>query len=209
VTWRGPYASGGLYNPTRGVVSYPAGVCVQSNATSTGCPVLRLDAGGSTVRTAADGTDLWAAAPCAANAFTHDDFNNAKIVGVLPYGDEARTFTATSAVDDPVTSGASCGTSAHSASVWYKYTAASSQQVRVSAVGTNHASILAVWQGTRGALTQVACNHQNAANGGNESELDFAAVNGQTYYVELAGYQSTGGGIGSVRIYPTPPGGCP
>ena len=41
---------------------------------------------------------------------------------------------------------------------------------------------------------------------GGESELDFSATSGTTYYIELAGYQSTGGGVGSVLLYTAP--GC-
>jgi hypothetical protein len=74
----------------------------------------------------------------------------------------------------------------------------------VSAVGSNYDTVLAVWIGTRGNLKQVMCNHQNSANAGNESEFDFQAARGTTYYVELAGYQTTGGGLGSLRVYPKP-----
>ena len=57
---------------------------------------------------------------------------------------------------------------------------------------------------TRPACPPVKCNHHNTHNAGGESELDFSATAGKTYYVELAGYQSTGGGRGSVRVYPKP-----
>ena len=60
-----------------------------------------------------------------------------------------------------------------------------------------------MWTGSRGALTQVACNHTNT-NAGGASQLDFTASAGATYYVELAGYRLSGGGLGSVRVYPTP-----
>jgi hypothetical protein len=205
VTWRGPYANAGDTNATHSYTSYPASSCAEINATSTGCPVTSMSAGGIVVPSNADGTDLWAAAPCAADTMTHDDFNAAKIITVLPYGDEVLTFgAATTAADDPVTSGASCGASQHSASIWYKLTAATSQTLRVSAVGSNHDTIVAVWTGTRGNLTQVACNRDNAANAGSESELDFSATAATTYYIEAAGYQSTGGGITAVSVYPAP-----
>jgi len=76
--------------------------------------------------------------------------------------------------------------------------------LRVSAVGSNYDTILAVWTGTRRHLKQVQCNHHNSLNVGNESEFDFQAAGGTTYYVELAGYQAAGGGLGSLRVYPKP-----
>ena len=206
VTWRGPYASDGHYNPTRAEVVYGGGSCPESNGSATTCPVFRADLGGSTTRTVTEGTDVWAAAPCSASSLTNDDFGGAKAITALPYGDEVNTAAATTAADDPVTSGSSCGTSVHSASVWYRYTAATSQQVRVSGVGSDYDTILAVWQGTRGQLTQVGCNHQSTINTANKSELDFSATAGTTYYIELAGYQAAGGGVGSVRVFPTPQG---
>ena len=203
VNWRGPYASDGKYNPIRAEVVYTAGSCDQSNGSSTGCPRFTSDLGGTTARTVSEGTDVWAAAPCSSSTLTNDDFDAAKIVGALPWGDEVNTATATQASDDPTTSGTSCGASKHSASAWYKFTPATSQNYRVSAVGSGYDTIVGVWTGTRGSLTQVACNHDNANNAGGESELDFGGTAGTTYYIELAGYQTTGGGVGSVTVAPT------
>jgi hypothetical protein len=203
ITWRGPYVQDGAYSATKDIVRYPVGQCPQTNGTSLGCPVMRMDAGGGTTHVTPDGTDVWAAAPCPSGTLTNDDFNNAKIVAALPYGDELTTAAATTASDDPFTSGTSCTSSKHSASVWYKYVAATTQAVRVSAVGSDYNTIAAVWTGTRGALTQIGCNHTNTGAGG-ASQLDFNATAGTTYYVELAGYHSVGGGVGSVRVYPKP-----
>jgi hypothetical protein len=204
VRWRGPYASDGRFNPTRAEVVYGSGSCPQSNGSASACPLFTADLGGSTARTITEGTDVWAASPCASSTLTHDDFDAAKVIAALPYGDEANTLTATQAGDDPTTSGASCGASKHSASVWYRITPGTSQTLRVSAVGSGYDTIVAVWTGTRGALTQVACNHDNANNAAGESELDFGATAGVTYHIELSGYQATGGGTGAVRVYPAP-----
>jgi len=162
-----------------------------------------MDAGGSTAHVTPDGTDVWSAAPCPSGTLTNDDFNNAKTIASLPYGDELTTVGASSASDDPFTNGTSCTSSKHSASVWYKFTAASTQSIRVSAVGSDYNTIAAVWTGSRGALTQLGCNHTNA-NAGGASQLDFTASAGTTYYIELAGYHLGGGGLGSLRVYPTP-----
>ena len=206
VTWRGPYASDGRYNPTRAEVVYGSGSCPQSNGSSLGCPLFTSDLGGSTVRSVAEGTNVWAAAPCSSSTLTNDDFDAAKLITSLPYGDEVNTLAAAPPppTDDPTTSGGSCGASQHSATVWYKYTPSATGQLRVSAVGSNYDTILAVWTGTRGHLKQVKCNHHNSTNAGNESEFDFQAAGGTTYYVELAGYRTAGGGVGSVRVYPKP-----
>ncbi len=204
VTWRGPYASDGRYNPVRAEVVYGGGSCPESNGSAAQCPVFTADLGGSTTRTVAEGTNVWASTPCSSSTLTNDDFNNAKLVTTLPYGDEVNTSTATQAADDPTTSGSDCGASKHSGSVWYKYTPAANQVVRVSAVGSGYGTIVAVWTGTRGSLTQAACNHLNTNNAGSESELDVGLTGGTTYYFELAGYQTTAGGVGAIRIYPSP-----
>jgi hypothetical protein len=202
VRWRGPYATDGRYNPTRAEVIYGSGSCPQSNGSSPGCPLFTSDFGGSTVRTVGEGTNVWSAAPCSSSTLTNDAFAAAKVISALPYGDEVNTVSATQAADDPTTSGTSCGASRHSASVWYKFTPSTTGTFRASAVGSGYDTILAVWTGTQGSLTQVACNHDNANNAGGESELDFGASAGTTYYVELAGFQSAGGGIGSVTLVP-------
>lgn len=49
-------------------------------------------------------------------------------------------------------------------------------------------TVLAVYRGRLGSLISVKCDKDNGV--GFQSQLDFAAHPGETYYIEVAGYTS-------------------
>ncbi|MFT4263761.1 MAG: carboxypeptidase-like regulatory domain-containing protein [Nocardioides sp.] len=95
------------------------------------------------------------------------------------------------------------------ASVWYRYTPASSGLVRISTEGSDYDTTLGVYTGSSvSALTEVATNDDSpdatcsdAACNDLWSSLAFAATGGTTYYVVVDGYD---GDTGSFDLAVTP-----
>lgn len=100
----------------------------------------------------------------------NDDFDNATLVGPLPFTDEVETDIATSDPDDPDCFG-------NFNSVWYAFTPTAGMEVQADTFGSNYATTVSAWTGTRTSLTGVACS--------NSGRVRFQAVAGQTYYFML------------------------
>ena len=77
----------------------------------------------------------------------NDDFDNATVVGALPFTDTIGTADATTAEDDPF-----CNGNEHS--VWYAFTPTANTTIRADTVGSNYDTTLSVYTGSRGALSQ-------------------------------------------------------
>ena len=130
------------------------------------------------------GTDVAYAAPPA-----HDDFDSAVLITGIEYHDTDNTTQATPSnivanVDDPTNF--PCDGVNHLygfASVWYTYTPPETQSISLDTFNTNYDTFIAVWTGTRGALTLRACNDETFEG---FSELSFIGTGGTTYYIEVA-----------------------
>jgi hypothetical protein len=102
---------------------------------------------------------------------------------------------------------ANCGASGTSADVWYTFTAAQTGWVRVTTCGSSFDTVLSVHSGCPGtAANEVGCNDDNC-NGGNcacgpdlQSGFDFGAIQGQQYYIRIAGFAS-GVGTGAYTLH--------
>ena len=135
---------------------------------------------------------------------TNDDFDFARPMRALgdPVGsgpfqiaDDDTTDT-TIAPDDP---SASCGANPTLNTVWFKITPSFSGQVWVNTANSSYDTVLAVFTGSRGSLTEVACNDDTPAS--LQSEVVFNAMAGATYYIEAADYgPAPGGGVLSVYV---------
>ena len=121
---------------------------------------------------------------------SHDDFASAKVITGIEYHDlnvnttEATPSDTVPNVDDPTNF--QCDGVNHLAgfaSVWYTYTPPEIQSISLDAIGTNYDTYIAVWTGTRGNLTLVACNDETASG---FSELSLIAAAGTPYYIEIA-----------------------
>jgi hypothetical protein len=116
-----------------------------------------------------------------------DDFDDALSITPLPYTHTQNTSNATSAVDDPTLS---CGPANEGTnSVWYTYTASSAGTLTVDTFSSDYDTVLAVWTGSRGNLTDVDCNDDSD---GLQSQLVINVSAGQTYFIEVAGYDDFG-----------------
>ncbi len=120
----------------------------------------------------------------------NDDFSTPTILqsGLSPLSFSMNTSNATSAPDDPYFP---CTVSKGSKSVWFSYSPSTDGEATISTVGSGFDTILGVWQGNRGSLTNVACNDDA---GGTTSQVAFTIVGGQKYLIEVAGYYSTSSG---------------
>src|SRR5258708_3465708 len=114
-----------------------------------------------------------------------DDFSNAAIITSLPYTNILDTSEATRASDDP----SACYFQGHT--VWYAFTPPNSLRIAAAPFGTHSPTILSVFTGPRGALTQLVCNDNS---GGLLSQVIFDAVAGRTYYFMVGASGGSAGG---------------
>jgi hypothetical protein len=126
----------------------------------------------------------------------NDDFDNAAVFSSLPFVDFLDTRSATTTADDP-----DCFGWGHT--VWYSFTAPENMRIEANTFGSNYDTTLSVYTGSRGALSQIACNDDTDSL---QSFVTFDAVAGETYFLMIASY---GGGPGgdltfSVDVAPPP-----
>jgi hypothetical protein len=135
--------------------------------------------------------------PAAAQPPPNDDFNNAIRFTALPFQASADTTEATRAADDP-----SCiGEDDHT--VWYAVRLSSTRQIVVDTFGSDYDTTLSAWTGSRGNLSQVACNDDFL---GLQSRIQFAARAGVTYYLMVGSFPGSPGGHLELhgRVLPPP-----
>jgi hypothetical protein len=133
---------------------------------------------------------LLVSTPALAAPPANDDFDNAMVISALPYTHVLDTSAATTAPDDPD----DCYDS--SASVWYSFTAPSAMPVAVTISGSTFQATVAVYTGTRGNLTQVAC----ASAYGDSVWRQVDATASQTYYIMLGSAWNGAGGLVSLEV---------
>src|SRR5262249_60343341 len=104
----------------------------------------------------------------------------------------------TTAVDDPVI----CSGGKGNNSVWYSITPTSGGEMGVDTSGSDYDTVVSIYTGSCGALTQAACNDDFGNTLGNRSLLTFHSFAGQTYLIPSAG--KTGRGALTLRVgHPT------
>jgi hypothetical protein len=115
----------------------------------------------------------------------NDDFDNATVVGALPFTDTVGTADATTADDDPF-----CNGNEHS--VWYAFTPTANTTIRADTVGSNYDTTLSVYTGPRGALSQIACSYFPA-------QVTLGLSANTTYYFMVA--SACCGGPGGALVF--------
>ena len=106
---------------------------------------------------------------------SNDDITGAVAINGLPSTVTANTSDATVAADDPMTD---CFGPA--ATVWYSFTPSQSVPVFLHTAGSDYDTTLAVFTGSPGALTEVACNDDLEGTG---AALVFNADAGTRYFI--------------------------
>ncbi|GIV70075.1 clostripain-related cysteine peptidase [Caldilinea sp.] len=140
---------------------------------------------------------------------SNDDFDHADELAEPPPNGLANqildtdTNDATVAPDDP---DMGCGAGVNSHTLWYKLVPSYYGRVRLRTYSTldpnassNYDTVLAVFTGQRGSLNRIACN-DDAPGYEPLSDLTFEAEAGKTYYIEVASYDSTPGGVLSLFV---------
>jgi hypothetical protein len=108
----------------------------------------------------------------------NDDFDRPTVVSSIPFSVSEDATNATVASDDPFT----CY--GRNQTVWFAYTPPSNIRLEANTFGSNYDTTLAVFTGTRGALSQIGCNDD--AGGTANSRVRFDAVAGTTYYIMVS-----------------------
>ncbi|MFZ5857771.1 MAG: hypothetical protein ACOYZ6_13140 [Chloroflexota bacterium] len=118
----------------------------------------------------------------------NDDFDLATSIAAYPYSVTLDSFEATEALDDPTSS--KCNLNPGLATVWYTYTPTANVLIHMDTIGSNYDTYMALWTGSRGSLTEVACN-DDASPSDFASAIDITLVAGTTYYIEVAQFNGT------------------
>lgn len=115
----------------------------------------------------------------------NDDFDDAVVVGALPFEDQVRNDVATKAPDDP-------GCAESGKTIWYTWTAPDALLIKIDATASEFRTTASVYTGSRGALTPIQC-----ARG---TPLWFQATRGTTYHFMLGAVEDIIGGHVTLRI---------
>ncbi|MEW6400631.1 MAG: hypothetical protein AB1649_02465, partial [Chloroflexota bacterium] len=127
-----------------------------------------------------------------AAAPSNDDFGSAELIIGTHYDDLIDNITTTAtpksgdpANDDPVIP---CNNGLPGlATVWYKFIAPANGILQVDTGGSSYNTVAAIWTGSRGALSLMACNDDWYELVPNHTSFTSASVvQGTTYYVEIA-----------------------
>ena len=118
----------------------------------------------------------------------NDDFDDAIVITTL-FTDNLNTSEATTAADDPIPS---CAEGGQGPTVWYAFTPSHSKRIEVNTFGSDYDTDLVVYTGTRGDLTEIACNDD--AGNSVQSKVVFDAVAGETYFIMVGAFASGPGG---------------
>jgi hypothetical protein len=126
----------------------------------------------------------------------NDDFDDATIVTEpLPYTDSTSTVDATTAPDDP-----ECAGNGHT--VWYRFTPSTDMRLDANTFGSDYDTTLSVYTGSRGALTQIACNDDFDSL---QSRVVFNATAGTTYFLMAGSFFESPGGNLVFTVQEAPP----
>jgi hypothetical protein len=151
----------------------------------------RGDNGAGNVETAYSSFSVIASPPL------NDDFSNPIVIGEFPYTNIQTTTKATRGGDDPFCAGFS------TYSVWYAFTPQTDMRVEFNTFGSDYDTTLSAYTGTRGGLSQVACNDN--AGGSPQSRVRFDARAGVTYWIMAAGYSWSQPGRLQLNLLEAPP----
>jgi hypothetical protein len=111
----------------------------------------------------------------------------------------AGTTTSGTTIGATTDGNSSCGASWYAPDVWYRMTPNCSGPLRLSLCGSdiNYDTVLSIYTGQPGALTEVACDDDAPANSdcpySLRSSIDFNTVAYTTYYIRVSGYSGTSG----------------
>lgn len=104
-------------------------------------------------------------------------------------GQGATVFSNVAATDSGV--GMSCGSEAEENDVWFSYVSNDGGLVSVDLSGSDFDTVLTIWSGACGALTEVACDDDGGVD--LASALSFMAAPGAAYLIQIGGFDGDEG----------------
>lgn len=126
---------------------------------------------------------------------SNDNFADATQITDLPYSTNADNTSATSEGGEPYPS---CGYGNEPISVWYSYTPSANTSLTVRASYYDYPPILAIYTGSWGNLTQIACGNYS-------TQIAFPAQASVTYYFQLSSFYPWYQGTFPFSLEFTPP----
>src|SRR5437867_2315351 len=122
-----------------------------------------------------------------AQAPANDECPGATAIASLPYHANQNTRVATANPSDPILL---CADSGRGKTVWYSYAADTTRYVTFSTLGSTNGNqiydvALGLFTGSRGSLTQVACNDDIDAGSIRAAEITFLVQSGTTYTLHV------------------------
>jgi hypothetical protein len=126
---------------------------------------------------------------------TNDNFADATQISSLPYNVNQDNYGATFEVGEPTPT---CGYGYNLSTIWYSYTPSADTSLTARASYYNFPPVLAIYTGSFGSLTQIACGNWNP-------QLTFQAQAGVTYYFQLDSYYPGNQGNIPFSLEVTPP----
>lgn len=120
---------------------------------------------------------------------SNDNFDQRTIIGSVPSTQNQRIDGASTAADDPILP---CISRQGYRSVWFSYTPETAGNLTVSTLGSDFDTVLAIWTGARGMLTNVGCDDDSAGN--LNSAVTVTASAGTTYFLESVSYSDVSAG---------------
>jgi hypothetical protein len=124
----------------------------------------------------------------------NDDFDDAIVITALPFTHTVSTTEATTTADEPADpeDPGVCFIGAHT--VWYQFTPSRDTRIRATTAGSDYDTGIAVFTGTGGDLTLIACNDDVFLGRQVQSSVTFDAVAGVTYFFMVGSFGTTEGG---------------
>jgi hypothetical protein len=124
----------------------------------------------------------------------NDDFDNATVITTLPFIDNQNTTEATTEADEPADPNdpAVCFVGGHT--VWYQFTPSVDMRINANTFGSDYDTGIAVFTSTNGDLSFVLCNDDAVTGQFVQSNLNFDAVAGTTYYFMVGSCCNSDGG---------------
>jgi hypothetical protein len=110
----------------------------------------------------------------------HDDFDSPLVISGPNYTDSLDATHATSWLDDPMPCAGDT-----SRTVWYRYSASAAGMLSLDTFGSTYNTVLSVYTGSRGSLTQIYCNN-DASVQTEASALQFPVQPGQTFSIMVS-----------------------
>ena len=135
------------------------------------------------------------------DAVGNDDPSTATLIPSLPFNVAEDTTNASVSTFDPFQS---CTGLQDSNTVWFRFVASFSGNVRVSTSGSTYDTVLSVYPGTSRIGPEISCDDDVAPKGGFfvilQAQLTFRVTQGQSYLIEASRF-GTIPGVGTLSLH--------